>query len=314
MKRLAPPEQQAGQQDEDTPSIGSPARNLRPRPLCWINGRPIYNEDKQVPGTHFILRQLAASDNWGASLIGVVRKADEDNSSVDTNDSEADKAYDSDWKPVQEKVEDVYLSNGIINMMDFTPTTLTDPQYELGPGVRERLPERFNHCWAIATHDSPERHLGRIGVAIYYSLTKVRIIFSNGNTAKVPLTTVRAARPNWSDCARCTGENLYIINDENLSNFSTIGRRVWKLVSTGSSKIELEFKDGHRSTYHPSEVTKIKDGWHLTSYPVATIPPRGNGHVIVPHPLPTIGYVNRNYLGFSCGHHNGEADPPYPII
>ena len=75
-KPPVPPERQAGQQDEDTPSIGSLARNLRPRPLRRINGRPIYNEDKQIPGTHFILRQLAASNNWGASLIGVVRKAD----------------------------------------------------------------------------------------------------------------------------------------------------------------------------------------------------------------------------------------------
>ena len=206
------------------------------------------------------------------------------------------------------------LGDDELHMMPFTPTTLMNPQYVLGPGVRERLPELFNHCWVIATHDSPECHRGRIGIAISYSITKVRILFSDRTTAKVPLTTVRAAHPNWSDCTRCTGENLYIIIDEDLSNFSTIGGRVWMLVPTGSSKIELEFKDGHRSTYHLSKVTKIRDGWHLASYPVATVPPGGSGNVIVPHPLPTIGFVNRNYQGFSCDHYDCKADPPYPII
>ena len=124
----APPEEQADQMEGDTQLTGPPARNLRPCPLRWINGRPIYDEDKQVPGPHLILRQFPASDEWCNTLIGVVRKADDDNSSVDTNDSATDKVYDSQWRLVPEKVKNYYLSNGTINMMDFLSASQALPE------------------------------------------------------------------------------------------------------------------------------------------------------------------------------------------
>ena len=134
-----------------------------------------------------------------------------------------DKMYDSQWRLVPGKVKNYHLSNGTMNMMPFTANELNDHQYVLGPGVRERLPERFNHCWVIATHDSPEQHRGRIRIAIKYSFTKVVLQLCDRTYAKVPLTMVRAARPNWSDCARCFKEHLYMVIDENLSDYSTIG-------------------------------------------------------------------------------------------
>ena len=73
-KPPALPAQRAGQQDEDIPSIGPPARNLRPHPLHTINGRPIYSEDKKVSGTHFILRQFATDDDWGTRVVGIICK------------------------------------------------------------------------------------------------------------------------------------------------------------------------------------------------------------------------------------------------
>ena len=150
--------------------------------------------------------------------------------------------YDTDWRTVKETPEEIFADNEPHRIMDFTPTTLMDESYTLGPGVRERLTNSFNHCWAIATHDSPECHRGRTGVAISYSKMKARVLFGDGTSGKVHIRMLYAARPNWSGCAECANE-LYIVIDEDLSNFSTIGRRVWDhLVPLGSPKIQLEFK------------------------------------------------------------------------